>query len=295
MLTFDQLRVTLILGLKAVCAVFSSVMASYVIFEPSKAMDDRTQSLMYVYLADGLLAMVLAGIFLVAKRALPGGFPEVTDASLAAQAAAACPTWRQKPLKQQHNLWFAVVAIFLQMGSTTAIHTFFVNFAMKAEGIDAHTATQRMSIGIAFYTVGRLLAAPLCLKIRPRKILLGCFSVAMLLQAAACVPQTGSAGIWLLIVEGLFRACLHPIMFSIGLKGLGLHTRLAAGLLTAAEAGGVVFTPAAGAVADHWGIRVAQIVPTAALAAAWVYPVWLNASIGKQIDELSGSRKPSAE
>ncbi|KAB8356418.1 hypothetical protein FH972_024001 [Carpinus fangiana] len=285
---YGELRINLIQGLKATCAVASAVLASYVVFADTSNRATTTQSLMYVYLADAVLGIILAGVFFFAGRYLPGGFPETTDAALEVQAANASCSWTARPLRKQVNLWLAVASVFCDDGSGAAILAFFVNFAMKSEGITARVATQRMSVAIATVTAGRFAAALLMAYFKPRHILLVFMTIALLLQVGASIPQTGPAGTWFLISEAFFRACVHVTVFTMGLKGLGKRTRLAAGFLTAAHCGGAVFAPITGAVSDRWGVRLGQVVPTIALGIAWLYPVWLNMGpLSKEIDELS--------
>jgi MFS transporter, FHS family, L-fucose permease len=50
-------------------------------------------------------------------------------------------------------------------------------------------------------------------------------------------------------------------LFALGTENLGLHTRRGAGIMVQGVAGGAVFPPIQGAIADAVGTRISYIVP----------------------------------
>lgn len=54
---------------------------------------------------------------------------------------------------------------------------------------------------------------------------------------------------------------MYPSLFTLGTANLGPHTRRGAGILVMGVAGGAVFTPIQGAVADAAGVRISFVVP----------------------------------
>jgi len=58
-----------------------------------------------------------------------------------------------------------------------------------------------------------------------------------------------------------FMSVMYPILFVIGTEKLGRHTRRGSGLLVMGVAGGAVFPPVQGAIADSGSTRISYLVP----------------------------------
>lgn len=103
---WSHLRVNLVMALHSLGTLFSILLASFTIFGGDIASKNfssakGTQNLMYVYLADGILAFVLAGCFLLSR------LPERSDTELArhCQADAVRTGWNAKPLWKETRVW----------------------------------------------------------------------------------------------------------------------------------------------------------------------------------------------
>jgi FHS family L-fucose permease-like MFS transporter len=77
-------------------------------------------------------------------------------------------------------------------------------------------------------------------------------------------------------------ACFATI-FTLGLRGLGRHTKIGGSLIVAAISGGAAFLPITGAVATHLQnngskkpFHMAMLIPMAEYICAWVYPLYFN-------------------
>jgi len=66
-----------------------------------------------------------------------------------------------------------------------------------------------------------------------------------------------------IIAIGLFNSIMFPTIFAMAISGLGEDTPKASGVLCMAIVGGAILPPAAGWVADHFGLPMALLVPAA--------------------------------
>ncbi|KAG9585191.1 hypothetical protein KCU77_g10131, partial [Aureobasidium melanogenum] len=58
-----------------------------------------------------------------------------------------------------------------------------------------------------------------------------------------------------------FMAPMYPTIFTLGTANLGVHTRRGAGILVMGVAGGAVFSPIQGAIADAANTRISFVTP----------------------------------
>lgn len=79
-----------------------------------------------------------------------------------------------------------------------------------------------------------------------------------------------------LMVTFFFEGPLVPCIFVSSTKNLGRHTRRASSLLVSAVAGGAVFPPTQGAIADAHSTRIsfAVCIPAFAYTAAFGFFLW---------------------
>lgn len=96
--------------------------------------------------------------------------------------------------------------------------------------------------------------------VKPRYILALYLGMCFVFIVAAMNTQ-GSASIAMLILVLCFESACSPTIFTLGLRGLGRHTKIGGSLLVAAISGGMVFPPLAGAVMDRSGAHSAMAVP----------------------------------
>merc|ERR1711907_563946 len=58
-----------------------------------------------------------------------------------------------------------------------------------------------------------------------------------------------------------FMAPMYPTIFTMGTANLGRHTRRGAGILVMGVAGGAIFSPIQGAIADAANTRISFVAP----------------------------------
>jgi FHS family L-fucose permease-like MFS transporter len=118
--------------------------------------------------------------------------------------------------------------------------------------------------------------------IKPRFILALYLFMSFVFVLAASQSH-GNASIAMLCLVLCWESACFATIFTLGLRGLGRHTKVGGSLIVAAISGGAAFPPMTGAVATHLQKRgskkpfhMAMLIPMMAFVCAWVYPVYVN-------------------
>jgi len=134
------------------------------------------------------------------------------------------------------------------------------------------------------YAFNRFLAGGLMTikSVKPRYIL-GLYLGMSFVFVLAAAASFGNASIAMLVLVLCWESACFATIFTLGLRGLGRHTKIGGSLIVAAISGGAVFPPMAGAVATHLlksnsknAYHHAMFVPMGGFIAAWVYPLYVN-------------------
>ena len=112
---------------------------------------------------------------------------------------------------------------------------------------------------------------------------------ATLVCVSIAMGATGKVGLALLVLEYGAKGTIFPTTFSLALKGLGRHTKRGSSLLVVAIAGGALWVPATGAVADAIGVKLALCIPIVGITMSLGNAVFLNLCRRKQLDGLRAS------
>jgi MFS transporter, FHS family, L-fucose permease len=134
-----------------------------------------------------------------------------------------------------------------------------------------------LAIGQGLYAANRFIAGFLLMipAFKPRYILAVYLALCFVFIVAA-MTTTGTTSIAMLILVLCFESACFATIFTLGLRGLGPHTKIGGSLLVAAISGGMVFPPMAGAVLDAHGAHTAMAIPMMGYIMAWSYPLYVN-------------------
>lgn len=187
----------------------------------------------------------------------------------------------------------AVIAQFLYVAAQTGVNSFFINYVTETitglqvtiSGMMGHLGKfgevfmpknpeQAASLilalgGMGSFWIGRLMGAWLMKFFAPQR-LLATYAVINTFLTAIVVMRLGWISVIALFSTYFFMSVMFPTIFALGLKNLGPLTKKAASFLVMAVAGGAFCPPLMGAIADHWGMSVAFIIPLGCFAfIAW--------------------------
>lgn len=156
----------------------------------------------------------------------------------------------------------ATVGIFLYVGTEVGLAQFMIGYFGLPElgGLVAAAAAALTSYYWGGALVGRLLGSWMLTKVNAG-ILLGLFGVAAASSVVISISTTGHIALWSLLLCGFFNSIMFPTIFALGITGLGPMTSKGSGLIMTAVVGGAIVPVLLGGLVDHYGFRLAAILP----------------------------------
>ncbi len=138
-------------------------------------------------------------------------------------------------------------------------------------GRDKPTSSDLLAVGQGMYAFNRFVAGFLLMipAVRPRYVLAVYLGLCFVFIVAA-MTTAGTVSIVMLILVLCFESACFATIFTLGLRGLGRHTKVGGSLLVAAISGGMVFPPMTGAVIDARDAHTAMAIPMMGYILAWV-------------------------
>lgn len=204
------------------------------------------------YAVIGVVVLCVAFIFTRVK------LPEVE----AAEVETTTVRCAEKSIWQHRNFVWGMAALFLYVAAQTGINSFFINYVTETSPtISNDTAAMLLGYGgMGLFMVGRMGGGWIMARIRAERVLLAC---AIGATCAMGVLLTG-AGVWGIVAFFVCYLCesiMFPTIFSLSLRGMGHHTKLASSLLIMCIVGGAIAPVVMGAIADSQSMSLAFIVP----------------------------------
>jgi FHS family L-fucose permease-like MFS transporter len=180
---------------------------------------------------------------------------------------------------QYRHLLLGVVGIFAYVGAEVAIGSHIVSYVAMPSvmGLDATAAGNKVAFYWGAAMVGRFAGAYLLNKFSPTR-LLALNAVGAVALVLISINTTGAVAMWSLLAVGLMNSLMYPTIFTLAVAGLGHHTEEGSGLLCTAIVGGALIPMLFGTLADHFGLRLALLLPVL----CYAYIMWYG---------LRGSRR----
>lgn len=219
------------------------------------------------YAVIGVVVLCVAFIFTRVK------LPEVE----AAEVETTTVRCAEKSIWQHRNFVWGMAALFLYVAAQTGINSFFINYVTETSPtISNDTAAMLLGYGgMGLFMVGRMGGGWIMARIRAERVLLAC---AIGATCAMGVLLTG-AGVWGIVAFFVCYLCesiMFPTIFSLSLRGMGHHTKLASSLLIMCIVGGAIAPVVMGAIADSQSMSLAFIVPLSCFVFISVYAARLR-------------------
>lgn len=255
--------------------ILGPLIGGLVIFGVEKSGNAGTfDSLVQPYIFVGVIVVVVAVIFSFTR--LPA-IQEDNEEHIAANA----PT---SELLRHPSFVLAVIAQFLYVAAQTGVNSFFINFVTETiTGLQETIAGMMQHLGLfgqvfmpknpeqaaslilaiggmGSFWIGRLTGSYIMKFISPQR-LLAIYAVINTALTAIVVMGLGWASVIALFSTYFFMSVMFPTIFALGIRGLGPLTKKAASFLVMAVAGGAFCPPVMGAIADHYGMPIAFLLP----------------------------------
>lgn len=164
-------------------------------------------------------------------------------------------TYKSSVFKYPH-VWLGALAICLYMGLEIGVPSMIpAKIQSLYPNVGDHWISAIATGILAFYwggmMVGRFAGSIVLNKFQPRTILSFC-----LIAGAACIGLSfvlpGMAGVWAMLVAGLFHSVMWPLIFNLGLQELGPHTKAGSGVINMGVIGGGFLTVCMGLIITNY-------------------------------------------
>jgi MFS transporter, FHS family, L-fucose permease len=279
----SEFRLELSQSFQAVGSVIAPLLAARVFFKNTA--DTNLSNVQWTYLGIAIFVFCLAIVFYFSP------IPEVTDADMALQAemCAGLTGYEHKPLRKQYTLFFGVAAQFCYVGAQVGVASQFIRYVQESAGLGESEASDRYAIGQGLFAIGRFFAAGLFMFMKPRIVLM-IFMTMIMIFISAAIGVYGEAGVAMLSIVLFFESAIFPTIFTLSIRGLGLHTKRGASWIVASVSGGALFPAVTGLAADSSSYHTAMAVPLAGFFVAFAFPIYLNTYCRKTLDGFRETR-----
>lgn len=248
-----------------VASFIGPLIASHAFF--NGANENSLTNVQYVYLAVACAGTAVNILFICTRM------PEVSEELLQAMADAQegeAGANAHKSFWKQYNMLGGFIAQFTYVGAQVTVATFFINYVNENGGYSKSRASLLLSMSLLIFTIARFIGTALLTWIAPDFLLLVYASMCLTLSVLASVIH-GTGGVACVMIIFFFMSVQYPIIFVLGTEKLGRHTRRGSGLLVMGVAGGAVFPPIQGAIADAGTTRISYLAPAAGFCAVIAY------------------------
>jgi FHS family L-fucose permease-like MFS transporter len=253
--------------------VIGPLIALYIYGNQSHVEGEKMISIILPFAIIGLVVLAIAFIFMRIK------LPEITEEDeIAAHGAIVTETSETgivitgvddpayispKPLWKNRHFVLGFAAQACYVAAQTGVFSYLINFVTDHDmhpRFDVKYAPYFLSLGFLLFMIGRFSGSAMMKYFKPAKMLaLYTLAVCILLPIVAFelgwVSQIALYGVF------FFMSIMFPTIFAMAIKSLGKNTKEGASFLVMAVAGGAVFPPLMGAVADTYGMATGFFVP----------------------------------
>ncbi|KAL9618141.1 MAG: hypothetical protein Q9160_007148 [Pyrenula sp. 1 TL-2023] len=293
---YSEIRLNLAQAVQGVGSFVAPLLASRVFFANTVDTAAGLKNVQWVYLGVACFVGLLLILFFLAPM------PEITDADMGTMEGEIVAEEGYDPgaFGRQYNLFLAVMSQFCYVGAQVAVANYFINFCEEA-GKAASQSSDLLAVGQGLYAFNRFVAALLMMlpMFKPRYMLATYLGLCFVFVVAAITTE-GNASIAMLVLVLCFESCCFATIFTLGLRGLGRHTKRGGSWLVAAISGGMVFPPMTGAgewfifslgllgffvgmealiygvVVTRHNAHIAMAIPMMGYILAWVFPIYVN-------------------
>jgi FHS family L-fucose permease-like MFS transporter len=251
--------------------VIGPLIALYVYGNQSHVEGEKMISIVLPFAIIGLVVLSVAFVFMRLK------LPEITEEDeIAAHGNVAVvdaaeeisditdPRYiSKKPLWKNRHFVLGFIAQACYVAAQTGVFSYLINFVTDHDmhpRFDVKYAPYFLSLGFLLFMLGRISGSALMKYIKPAGIL-ATYSLGICILLPVVAAELGWTSLIALYLVFFFMSIMFPTLFALAIKSLGKNTKQGAAFLVMAVAGGAVFPPIMGAVADTYGMAVGFLTP----------------------------------
>jgi FHS family L-fucose permease-like MFS transporter len=242
--TSDQ-RINFAQTFNGVGAVIGPSLGGYFILRVGQGYAGPLDSVKFLYITIGVVIAAVAIGFSFVR------VPTLTDPHVAQDSGASITASPKKLFQHRHFIW-AAVAQFFNVAAQGGTWAYFINYGVeKIPGLTSEKAAYYFSFSMFMMMTGRFLSTILMRYVVAPNVLLTLYASANILLCVVIAQSWGWVSFIALIMLNFFMSIMFPTIFSLGLKDLGKHTQQASSYIVMGVAGGAVFPPIMGLIANH--------------------------------------------
>ncbi len=169
----------------------------------------------------------------------------------------------KKPLWQNRHFKLGFFAQACYVAAQTGVFSFLINFVTDHDmhpRFELEYAPYFLSLGFLLFMIGRITGSALMKFFKPTNML-----ALYALMNCILLPVVAAEFGWISLISlygvFFFMSLMFPTIFALAIKSLGSQTKQGASFLVMAVAGGAIFPPLMGAVADMYSMRIGFLVP----------------------------------
>lgn len=264
--------------------VIGPLIALYIYGNQSHIEGEKMISIILPFAIIGLVVLSVAFIFMRLKlpeiteedeAAAHGGVVSDLDAGLEITDVNDPRYISKKPLWQNRHFKMGFIAQACYVAAQTGVFSFLINFVTDHDmhpHFEVEYAPYFLSLGFLLFMIGRISGSAMMKYIKPTKIL-AFYSLMICLLLPLVAIEFGWVSLISIYLVFFFMSIMFPTIFALAIKSLGKNTKEGASYLVMAVAGGAIFPPLMGAVADTYNMAVGFLVPIPLFAFILYYAV----------------------
>ncbi len=207
------------------------------------------------YLAITALFLLVAALLYFAH------LPEIRELSSETSMEIQNTRQRLRQIWRYKHLVKGVVAQFFYVGAQVGVTSFVIRFIQHTlPNTPEKTAANFLKWHLIGFMIGRFAGSAIMKRISPPR-LLGLFATCAFLCTLTATAGSGAAPVWAVVLLGFFDSIMFPTIFALGVKNLGVYTKLGSALLVMSIIGGAIVPAVMGYISDASSIQKAFVVP----------------------------------
>jgi FHS family L-fucose permease-like MFS transporter len=180
---------------------------------------------------------------------------------------------RIRDLFRYRHFVLAVLAQFFYVGAQVGTWSYFIQYAQEYTHRPEKVAGYLLTGTLVAFGIGRFASFYFMKFVAPNR-LMGAYSLINVVLVFIGVAFRGWPGLWALFLTSFFMSLMFPTIFALGLKGLGVNTKVGGSLLVMSIIGGALLTPLMGLISQRLDLASAYAVPLVAYVVVAYYAFW---------------------
>ncbi len=258
-------RINIAQSFNGLAWVLGPLIALYVYRNQSHVAGQKMMSIVLPFAIIGLVVLLVAFIFTRLH------LPKITEADEIAAAGAESAGSHsgekeyisKKPLWENRHFKHGAIAQACYVAAQTGVFSFLINFVTDEDmhpRFDVDYAPYFLSFGFLLFMIGRLSGSAMMKSMTPQKVL-SYFAFGCVILLPVVAAEFGWVSLIALYIVFFLMSIMYPTIFALAIESLGSKTKHASSYIVMGVAGGAVFPPLMGLIADTWGMSIGFLAP----------------------------------